>query len=205
MTMPSLEELQKGLWGKKVPDTLRVQIRRPRLIPEADDSLEFHAARLLLLLYHSRGRVKKIESRTKVAKMDFLVRYPTYLVEAARIKRVPTNIKTTARPESRMIRYKYGPWDTKYYDVFAYLVAKGFVEIEPSKSKGDIFNLTEKGNLAAEELAGPEFEEITERCILVHKLFGDVSGTTIKDFIYRYFTEVIDRPLGEQIEGDDAA
>lgn len=201
--MPSLEELQQNLW-EKAPSTLRVHIRQPRPIPEGDDSLEFHAARLLLLLYYSRGKTKKIEGRTKLAKMDFLVRYPTYLAEAARIKKVQTNIKTTARPESRMIRYKYGPWDTRYYDIFAYIVAKEFIEIEPSKSKGDVFRLTEKGEFAAKELEGAEFEEIKERCVLAHKLFGELSGSTIKDFIYRYFTDVVDRPIGAEIKEDNA-
>src|SRR5438094_599330 len=135
--MPSIEELKMNLW-EKAPSTLQVEIRQPRPIPEGDDSLEFHAARLLLLLFYSRGKTKKIEGRTKLAKMDFLVRYPTYLAEAARIKKVETSIKTTARPESLMIRYRYGPWDARYYNIFAYIVAKGFIEIEPNKSKGDV-------------------------------------------------------------------
>lgn len=201
--MPSIEELKQNLW-EKAPNTLRVEIRRPRQIPEGDDSLEFHAARLLLLIYYSRGKVKKIEGRTKLAKMDFLVRYPTYLAEAARIKQVPTDIKTTTRPESRMIRYKFGPWDEKYYDIFAYIVAKGFIEIEPTKSKGDVFLLTKKGAFAAEELDTPEFLEIKERCVLAHRLFGDVSGNTIKEFIYHYFTDVVGRPIGAEIEGNNA-
>ncbi len=201
--MPSLRELKQSLW-EQAPSTLWVKIRKPRSIPEGDDSLEFHAARLLLLLYHSRGRTKKIEGRTKLAKMDFLVRYPTYLVEAARIKKVQTDIRISVKAESRMIRYKYGPWDIKYYDIFAYISAKGFVKIEPNKSKGDVFYLTEKGELAASELQGPEFEEINDRCSLVHELFGNSSGSTIKDFIYSYFTNVVDRPIGAEIEEDNA-
>jgi hypothetical protein len=201
--MPSIEELKQNLW-ETAPSTLRVEIRRPRQIPEGDDSIEFHAARLLLLLYYSKGKIKKIEGRTKLAKLDFLVRYPTYLAEAARIKHVKSDIKTTARPESRMIRYKFGPWDDKYYNIFAYIVAKGFINIEPTRSKGDIFYLTKKGAFAAEELNTPEFQEIRERCILAHKIFGDVSGNTIKEFIYHYFTDVIEKPLGAEIEGNNA-
>lgn len=200
--MPSIEELKLNLW-EKAPNTLQVEIRQPRLAPTGDDSLEFHAARLLLLIYFSRGTTKKIEGRTKLAKMDFLIRYPTYLAEAARIKSISASIKTTARPESRMIRYKYGPWDANYYNIFAYVVAKGFIDIEPTKSKGDVFWLTNKGEFAAEELQGPEFEELKKRCLLVHKLFGDVSGNTIKAFIYKYFTEIIDQPMGAEIEEGD--
>jgi hypothetical protein len=180
---------------------LQVRIQSPRHIPEAEDSLEFHAARILFLINYAGGDEKQIEGRVKLAKMDFLVRYPTYLVEAARIRRVKTNIKPIARPESRMIRYKYGPWDPKYYDVFAFLVAKGLMIIRPNKDHGDIFKLTDKGLAAVEELDGPEFEEIIDRCTLVYKLFGAVKGNTIKRFIYRYFSEVIDMPMGARIEG----
>ncbi len=200
--MPDLKRLEQGIWDE-APESLQVQIQRPKLVVEADESLEFHAARLLLLLYYAGGRDRKIEGRTKLAKMDFLVRYPTYLVESARIKKVTTDIQPTARPESRMIRYKYGPWDTKYFDIFAFLVAKDFVKIQAEKSKGDVFYLTEKGRVAVEELEGPEFYDVVKRCRLVYKLFGGVTGNTIKKFIYRYFTDIIDQPLGAEIEGSN--
>jgi hypothetical protein len=203
--MTNAQELERGIW-EEAPETLQVHIQRPEFIPDADDSLEFHAARLLLLIYYAGApRAKRIVGRTKLAKMDFLIRYPTYLIEAARIKKVHTNIRPVARPESRMIRYKYGPWDERYYDIFAYLVAKDFVEIRPRKSQGDIFQLTEKGKTAAEELEGPEFDEIVERCKLTRELFGKVAGSTIKNFIYRYFTDILDKPLGAEIEGNDVS
>ena len=104
-----------------------------------------------------------------------------------------------------MIRFKYGPWDPRYYDIFSYLVAKDFIEIQPTKNKGDVFHLTAKGKAAVEELDGTEFEEIIKRCKLVYKLFGGVAGNTIKQFIYNYFTEVVDRPLGAEIEDDNVS
>ena len=192
------------IWAQ-VPDTLIVRIRHPRILPDAEDSLTFHAARLLILLNFSGDpKTKSIEGRTKLAKMDFLIRYPTYLAEAARLKNVKTTITPSIKPESRMIRYKYGPWDERYYDIFAYLVAKDLVEITPSKTKGDIFKLTRKGEAAVDELTGSEFEELITRCQLVYKLFGKSTGTTIKRFIYHYFTDIIDKPLGAEIEGADA-
>jgi hypothetical protein len=43
----------------------------------ADDVLEFHAARLLLLLRHC-GISNRIDGLTKLAKLDFFVRYPQF-------------------------------------------------------------------------------------------------------------------------------
>jgi hypothetical protein len=190
----------QDVWDE-VPQTLKITIKRPTLIPSADGSIEFHAARILLLLkYIGTSKPKKIVSRTKIAKIDFFVRYPTYLEKAAKIlgeERIP-HFSEIYEPESRMIRYKYGPWDKKYYNIFAYLTAKGMIEVEPS-GKGDIFVLTNKGSVAAEELEGPEYEEIIQRCKLVKKLFGSRSGTGIKKFIYEKFPEVVGKEVGEVI------
>ncbi len=202
--MSSLQELKEGLW-ETAPSTIHVRVHRPRPIPEGDDSLEFHAARLLLLLRHAPGKVKKIEGRTKLAKLDFLIRYPTYLLESAKIKGVETDLKASIRPESTMIRYKYGPWDARYYDILAYMVAKGLIDVEPNRSKGDVFRLTEKGSVAAGELEGPEFQELHDRCELAQELFGHLSGSTVKDFIYQHFTEVVNRPIGSEIEVEDVS
>lgn len=190
----------QDVW-KKVPQTLKITIRKPNLIPSADGSIEFHAARILLLIkYVGTSKPKRIVSRTKIAKIDFFVRYPTYLEKAAKIlkKGKFPSFSETYEPESRMIRYKYGPWDNRYYNVFAYLIAKGMIEIEPSE-RGDIFTLTDKGSIAVEELEGPEYEEIIQRCKLVKKLFGTKSGTGIKRFIYEKFPEVVGKEVGELI------
>lgn len=195
--MSELKYLDQDIW-KELPHTLKITIRKPSLIPFANESIEFHAARILLLLKHA-GISRKITGRMKIAKLDFLVRYPTYLKKAAEIlKQEISHLSEIYAPESRMIRFKYGPWDEKYYDVFAYLVSKGMMEIEPSE-KGDVFSLTNKGEVAVEELEGPEFDEIIERCKLAKKLFGSRSGTFIKDFIYGNFPEISGRGIGEKI------
>src|SRR4051812_10653551 len=103
---PSISD---SIWDQ-TPPVKGLTVQRPQYIPEADESIEFHAARVLLLIYYvGETSTKKISGRTKLAKLDFFVRYPTYLVEAARIKHVKTSIAPVARPESLMIRYKYGP------------------------------------------------------------------------------------------------
>ena len=54
---------------------------QPRTKPLlADEILEFHAARLLLLL-NVCGKGGVIDSLTKMAKLDFFVRYPSFFSE----------------------------------------------------------------------------------------------------------------------------
>ena len=194
------ETTESSLSAKDVPDDLVIEVSSSTHLPDSGDSLEVHAARILLLLRHAGGRRKpkkgKIVGRTKLAKLDFFVRYPSYLAKAQNIER---HVDTPPRPESPMIRYKYGPWDTKYYDVFAVLVARGLITVSPS-TKGDVFSLTERGFYATDELSSPEFDSLIKRCEDVYRLFGNKSGTAIKKFIYENFPEIVQQPLHTEIE-----
>lgn len=178
-----------------IPSGLVIDTSEPRNYPTAEDSLEFHSARLLLLLRYTGGKYSKISGRLKLAKLDFFVRYPSYLKKALEAN---ATIVAPVDPESPMIRYKYGPWDNKYYDVFAFLVAKGLVSISPTK-RGDEFALTDRGQEAVNELKGPDFDEIINRCELVYKRFKDFSGTQLKDYIYNNFPEIVALPLNSEI------
>lgn len=189
------------IFDSPVPSDLSIETRTPQRVPFAEESLEFHAARLLLLVKLAGGRKGRIVGRTKLAKLDFFVRYPRYLERAAQIKGQQLAETRVVSPESPMIRYKYGPWDSKYYDVFALLVAKGLLDIRSSK-EGDIFQLTPKGQYAVTELSRGEFDQLIVRCRLTYQLFGGETGTAIKNFIYQNFPEIVAKNLGEKIENE---
>ena len=171
---------QASLAPNEVPGRLIIETRQPGPVPSVDESLEFHAARILLLLKYAGNRKAEIVGRTKVAKMDFFLRYPTYL---AKVSGEESILDIGSRPESLIIRYRYGPWDLKYYEVFALLVAKSLIVVRPSP-KGDVFALTSRGEHAVTGLLGPEFDEIVARCSLIRGQFGDMTGTQIKKLIY---------------------
>ncbi len=57
----------------------------------ADDLLEFHAARLLLL-FKVCGVAGRIDGLTKMAKLDFFVRYPQFFNEACKAARSRNSI-----------------------------------------------------------------------------------------------------------------
>src|SRR5690348_16157449 len=92
-----------------------------------DESLAFHAARVLLLIRFcgsprdDRERQPGIRGRTLLTKLDFFLRYPNYLSSAVEIRareqgraeRAPVGPELD-NVESRMVRYLYGPWDDIY-------------------------------------------------------------------------------------------
>lgn len=123
----------------------------------ADDILEFHAARIILLI-RLCGTKNRIDGLTKLAKLDFFVRYPQFFDRACaasgeHIRSVSNSI------EASMVRHHYGPWDHRYYDVLAYLRSRGLIEIRKDK-KTFKFYLTEIGQETALDLP-PTFQGIT--------------------------------------------
>jgi len=93
----------------------------------ADDIIEFHAARLLLLLGLC-GVSSSIDGLTKLAKLDFFVRYPQFFDKACAVLGEQVQSASTSI-ESSMVRYHYGPWDHRYYKILAYLRSRGLIQI----------------------------------------------------------------------------
>jgi hypothetical protein len=171
----------------------------------ADDILEFHAARLLLLM-NICGVAGRIDGLTKMAKLDFFTRYPDFF-EVARAAIAPaegdhngSHAESDEAVESAMVRHHYGPWDKRYYHVLAHLEAKRLITVAKEGNSYRI-TLTDLGRERANALAArPSFAPLTERMRQVKKTFGSKSGTFLKDLIYRLFDEEVGRrPMGQVI------
>jgi len=172
----------------------------------ADDVLEFHAARILLLL-HVCGKAGRIDGLTKMAKLDFFARYPDFF-EVARMATEQQKSGSSAEGrqyatgpvESAMVRHHYGPWDKRYYHVLAYLESRGLVFVVKNKNSFEII-LSPLGLERAQVLSGlGSFAPMVDRLRTVKKTFGSRTGNALKKLIYQLFeNEVGKRPLGEEI------
>ena len=170
---------------------------------EQADSL--HEARLLLLLRQQADKGDgTVNGITKLAKMDFLLRYPTYFerVLQARRKRPPEVIMQPYERdtvESRMIRFRYGPWDRRYRRWIGLLVAKGLVDSFVSGRTVHV-GLTERGRKVSQVLAQQrEFADLHARAEQVSKAVGTMPGTALKDLIYKIVPELTGVNWGEEI------
>ena len=170
----------------------------------ADDVLELHAARLLLLVSICGTRSKatglsRLDGLTKLAKLDFLIRYPEFYEKLARHlgRDSTTSLRTV---ESSMVRFHYGPWDGRYYHVLAYLEAKRLLNVSKDGSTFQ-FALTDEGRQVAAIFAeSPSFAALADHVSKVKTLVGKMAGTKLKDLIYEVFGyEVVERKLGERI------
>lgn len=165
----------------------------------ADDIIEFHAARLLLLLGLC-GVGDRIDGLTKLAKLDFFVRYPQFFNKACAAAGEQVH-SASASVESSMIRHHYGPWDHRYYEVLAYLRSRGLIQITKEGNTYK-FKLTPVGKQRMRQLAQePAYNELCEQMRRVKTAFGNKAGSTLKNLIYSIFQrEVAQKSLGEVIE-----
>lgn len=160
--------------------------------PLRSSRLDYHTARILLLIAsYTRIHEKPLDGLTKLAKLDFLVRYPIFLqqlTEKVADQSLPDSIKPTDAErlgvESRMVRYKYGPWDDRYYPILGTLI--GLNLITPTSGRGRVaLSVTGEGAIIAESLAGQEsWALIASRCSFVVDVF-DMPGSRLKETIYR--------------------
>jgi len=164
----------------------------------ADEILELHASRLLMLLRFA-GTANRIEGLTKLAKLDFFVRYPDAFDRMAAYLR-KTLRATTSTIESPMVRHHYGPWDRRYYQILPFLEARGLIQVQ-RRDAAFVFELTKSGKQIADSLSKePAFVAQCEQMRQVKKLLGPKTGSAIKKLIYKVFKEeVTERPLGEVI------
>jgi hypothetical protein len=180
--------------------TLRHHASRPASAPlVADDVVEFHAARLLLLLGICGGSSAAITGLTKIAKLDFFVRYPDFF--NAVVGEPGHAPGRSAAVEAAMIRHHYGPWDKRYYHVLAFLESRQLVSVTKTGRSVRI-SLTRSGKTAARRLSNhPAFAGLRRQMESVAERLGSRTGNQLKNLIYQTFTEeVARRPLGQVIK-----
>lgn len=174
-------------------------------IARLDNSSELHEARLLILLYAFGGSQadQPIEGLTKLAKLDFLLRYPVMLERALLAKgkstrEVQLEDHELHSVESQMVRYRFGPWDYRYRSFLNELIARNLVRTSVER-RTVVISLTDRGRLIAERLSGETlFLPYARRSILLKRHF-DMTATNLMKFIYSTFPEIVSLHAGERI------
>lgn len=169
----------------------------------ADEIVEFHAARLLLLIdicgtKPSSDYYPRVDGLTKLAKLDFFVRYPYFFDRICQAER--KEAVSAEGVESTMIRHRYGPWDPRYYQVLGYLESRGLIAVEKAGNRFH-FRLTSSGQKAAHAFAvAPPFKILVAHMAAVAEVCKSKSGSALKKLIYTVFkSEVADKHMGDII------
>jgi hypothetical protein len=170
------------------------------------DDLAYHQARVLLLVTTvaaTSGHNGKLDGLTKLAKLDFLLRYPALAsqvldeldIHDARLRLTDADIGEPTSVEAPMTRYKYGPWDDRYYAIIGALVGRGLLRYARGRQGSVALAPTPAGRTLAQDLAAAtEWYEIADRCRAIAQASGGLTGNALKDLIYRRLADLMDRP-----------
>lgn len=182
-----------------------MNLRLVRAVAKAENADELHLARLLILIRAlDQGKGKPVEGIVKLAKLDFLLRYPNCLERALVARNVDAtaaNIKEFERNtiETKMTRFRYGPWDERYRRWIGLLVARGLVSTY-AKGRTVHVELKDRGKEVATQLSEQnEFKDLDQRSRLIARAVGAMPATKLMDFIYTTFPEITDLKWGEEI------
>lgn len=174
------------------------------------DDLAYHQARVLLLVRAvaaEPGHNRKLDGLTKLAKLDFLVRYPALagfvlddLDEDERMHIDEDDISAATQVDDPMVRYKYGPWDDRYYPVIGALVSRGLVRYVKGRRGSVALTVTPAGRTLARAIAEEAvWQHVAGRCEAVAQATSGMSGNALKERIYDRLADLMDRPHREII------
>ncbi|MBY2924417.1 hypothetical protein GR247_29405 [Rhizobium leguminosarum] len=175
------------------------------IVSSLEQNEELHLARLLVLLNaFMKKDASAVEGITKLAKLDFLLRYPSYFeaaLEKRGVQRAKLQVSDFERKsiEATMVRYRFGPWDHRYRRFLNNLASRGFVTFKVEGRKISI-DLTDSGVSIAETISRQtEFEQLVFRSSMLAKHL-DLSATKLMNFIYDTFPELNSMQLNDEID-----
>lgn len=157
-------------------------------------------ARLLILIDTFTTPTTSLEGRTKLAKLDFLLRYPDRfrlaLQRRAPSEEWPEEISADPTIEGRMVRYRYGPWDPSYFALLGRLVGRGLITAVPG-SRTISYRTTDEGRAVARGLrATPAWQDTAKLTTLLKRHFN-LTGTNLKTLIYENFPDIAGASWGK--------
>lgn len=166
------------------------------LVSSADDE-----ARLLILIdtFSGSDLNDALQGRMKLAKLDFLLRYPDRLKTLLKARDVQADLSDdpwlTGAIEQRMIRYRYGPWDPSYYTLLGALTGKQLIQPLHTKA-GAAYQATRRGRQVSVELAKTSSWKPVKDRTRVLRRYLNLSGPKLKDIIYETFPDIVEAELG---------
>lgn len=170
------------------------------------EDLAYHQARVLLLVTAvaaEQGHARKLDGLTKLAKLDFLLRYPALagtVLESlhpsdSRLHLTVEDVLEPTAVEAPMTRYRYGPWDDRYYSIIGALTGRGLLRYVRGRQGSVALAPTTAGKRLATEMANnTQWSEIADRCQAIAQASTGLTGNALKELIYQRLAALMARP-----------
>lgn len=175
------------------------------------EDLAYHQARVLILVTtvsSTRGHTGKLDGLTKLAKLDFLLRYPALAPqvldqldqEDPRLHLRTDNLAAPTDVEAPMTRYKYGPWDDRYYTVIGALIGRGLLRYTTTRKGSVALAPTPAGRRLTRDMAATtQWAAVNDRSQAIAEASVNMTGNALKDRIYQRLAALMDRPYRQVI------
>jgi hypothetical protein len=177
----------------------------------ARNDMAYHQIRVLILvaaISSTKGHGGKLDGLTKLAKLDFLLRYPALAPKIldrlspgdARLHLTRNEVEHPTIVESPMIRYKFGPWDDRYYPTIGALVGRGLVKYVKGRRGSVAMTPTAMGKRLCKSVAATDsWRHVADRAEVIAEGSIGFTGTNLKDLVYERLPELMNRPHREVI------
>lgn len=163
-----------------------------------------YLVRMLILIdtFAGKNGNGKIEGITKLAILDFLLRYPAALNKTLEEQEIQGNKKVNKKKfqlqsyevnsiDAKMMKFNFAPWDFKYRRIVSILKAKNLIKLQ-LEGKKNVLKITSKGSDTANKIkALKNYEYLIARCKIIKSVFGSWSQKKLIDMIYSTFPEIL--------------
>ncbi|WP_157596276.1 hypothetical protein [Plesiocystis pacifica] len=159
-------------------------------------------ARILMIISAFSEQPGEIVGWAKLFRLDFLVRYPDTLINILEKRKVSqrrlSQLDISGDIESRMIMYRWGPWDPLHYGYAAHLYSRGMIEANREK-RGMIFRATPAGSALAGDLASHDDWEVLYQRALLARDYLNLSARKLTELIVDSKPSISTAKFGEEI------
>lgn len=140
---------------------------------------ELHTVRLLILISTLVGKKRETTIQiTKLAKLDFILRYPVALYKALNLVSLKDALITESEKnniESEMLAFNYSPWSSDFRRLLVLLTSRSLISWS-SKGNRIELSLTERGkDFYNEVIRYREFTEIVQQSKSIKTNFSSLS------------------------------
>lgn len=169
---------------------------------DSDDTNNIVRMLILLDTFAGRGKNGKVQGITKLAILDFLLKYPAALDKvlekqeregnkAINKKRVILQSYEINSIDARMMKFNFAPWDLKYRRIVSILKAKDLIQID-IEGKKVVLGISNKGIDISRKLSDfNNYEYMAVRSKIIKTVFGNWSQRKLIDMMYLTFPEIL--------------
>lgn len=167
--------------------------------PEAEGK-----ARVLFLIsaFSAKPDAEGIVGWAKLFRLDFLVRYPDVMISVLKNRKISQRrlsaVDISGDIESRMIMYRWGPWDPMHYQYTASLYAGGLIDAT-REHRGMVFNATSLGNEITQSLARHDDWYVLNHRAQLARDYLDLSARRLTELIIEANPNVAQVKMREEI------